>query len=214
MEYEEFLQQGETLAEEGLVEEALSRFEQALEAAPGNPESIEAVGRALLSLDRLEEAEASFLNALTLDPDWSAPRIGLAMVAMRREEPFKVVHHLERAIEADPEHPDTYVELGRYYGLVQEPGLARDTFGRWLRSRPEDTDMLINAGLVAFDAADYAQALEFFEKALDNATDDEQGSGAQTFRANTLDMLGRYPEAVAALRRGNRGDAGVVGGPR
>ncbi|MGB3633187.1 MAG: tetratricopeptide repeat protein [Rubrobacteraceae bacterium] len=196
MGYEEFLQQGETLAEEGLVEEALSRFEQALEAAPGNPECIEAVGRALLSLDRLEEAEASFLNALELDPEWSAPRMGLAMVAMRREEPFKVVHNLERAIEADPEYPDTYVELGRYYGLMREPDLARETFGRWLRSRPEDTDMLINAGLVAFDAADYAQALEFFEKALDNATDDEQGSGAKTFKANTLDMLGRYPEAV------------------
>ena len=198
MEYREFLQQGETLAEEGLVEEALSRFEQALEAAPGNPEAVEAVGRALLSLDRLEEAEASFLNALELDPEWSAPRLGLAMVAMRREEPLKVVHHLERAIEADPEYPDTYVELGRYYGLMQEPELARATFGRWLRSRPEDTDMLINAGLVAFDAADYAQALDFFDKALENATDDEQGSGARTFRANTLDMLGRYPEAVAA----------------
>ena len=198
MEYGEFLQQGETLAEEGLVEEALSRFEQALEAAPGNPEAVEAVGRALLSLDRLEEAEASFLNALELDPEWSAPPLGLAMVAMRREEPFKVVHHLERAIEADPEHPDTYVELGRYYGLVREPELARATFLRWLRGHPEDTDMLINAGLVAFDAADYAQALDFFEKALENATDDEQGSGAQTFRANTLDMLGRYPEAVAA----------------
>ncbi len=190
------MQQGETLAEEGLVEEALSRFEQALDAAPGNPESIEAVGRALLSLDRLDEAEASFQNALERDPEWSAPRMGLAMVAMRREEPFKVVHHLERAIEADPEHPDTYVELGRYYGLMREPDLARETFGRWLRSRPEDTDMLINAGLVAFDAADYTQALDFFEKALDNATDNEQGSGAQTFRANTLDMLGRYPEAV------------------
>ena len=126
------------------------------------------MGRALLSLDRLEEAEASFLNALELDPEWYAPRMGLAMVAMRREEPFKVVHHLERAIEADPEYPDTYVELGRYYGLVQEPELARATFGRWLRSRPEDTDMLINAGLVAFDAADYAQALDFFEKALEN----------------------------------------------
>ncbi|MDP8939710.1 MAG: tetratricopeptide repeat protein [Actinomycetota bacterium] len=198
MEYEEFLQQGETLAEEGLVEEALSRFEQALEAAPGNPEAIEAVGRALLGLDRLEEAEESFLGALELDPEWSAPWMGLAMLAMRREEPFKVVHFLERAIEADPEYPETYVELGRYYGLVREPELARATFGRWLRSHPEDADMLINAGLVAFDAADYSQALGFFEKALEAATDAQQKSGARTFRANTLDMLGRYPEAVAA----------------
>lgn len=198
MEYEELLQQGETLAEEGLIEEALSRFEQALNAAPENAEAVEAVGRALLSLDRLEEAEASFLKALELDSEWSAPWIGLAMVAMHLEEPFKVVHHLERAIEADPEYPETYVELGRYYGLMQEPELAKATFGRWLLTHPEDADMLMNAGLVAFDTAYYDQALHFFEKALEAAADAQQKSGAMTFRANTLDMLGRYPEAVTA----------------
>src|SRR5919109_2381873 len=111
MEYEEYLEQGETLASEGLIEEALSRFEQALAAAPENPEVIDAVGRALLSLDRLGEAEASFLDALERDPEWVAPRMGLAMVALRRDEPFKIVHHLERAIETDPEYPDAYVEV-------------------------------------------------------------------------------------------------------
>lgn len=198
MEYEEYLDQGETLAEEGLIEEALSRFEQALEAAPENPEVIESVGRALLNLGRLEEAEASFMDALELDPEWAAPRMGLALLAMRREEPFKIVHHLERAIEADPEYPDAYVELGRYYGMMGEPALARATFERWTKRYPEDADMLINAGLTAFDAADYAVALEFFEKAIDAATDAQQKSGARTFRANTLDMLGRYEDAVAA----------------
>jgi tetratricopeptide (TPR) repeat protein len=198
MEYEEYLQQGEILAGEGLIEEALSRFEQALEAAPENPEVIEAVGRALLNLDRLEEAEASFLDALELDPEWVAPRMGLALVALRRDEPFKIVHHLERAIEADPEYPEAYVELGRYYGSMAEPALAKATFERWTARHPEDADMLINAGLTAFDAADYAQALEFFEKAMEVASEGDQKSGARTFRANTLDMLGRYEEAVEA----------------
>ena len=198
MKYEEYLEQGEILAGEGLIEEALSRFEQALEAAPENPEVMEAVGRALLNLDRLEEAEASFLAALELDPEWVAPRMGLAMVALRRDEPFKIVHHLERAIEADPEYPESYVELGRYYGIMGESALAKATFERWTGRHPEDADMLINAGLTAFDAADYAQALEFFEKAIDVASGEEQKSGARTFRANTLDMLGRYAEAVAA----------------
>jgi tetratricopeptide (TPR) repeat protein len=198
MEYEEFLEQGEILAGEGLIEEALSRFEQALAAAPENPEVIEAVGRALLNLDRLEEAEASFLDALELDPEWVGPRMGLAMVALRRDEPFKIVHHLERAIETDPEYPDAYVELGRYYGAMAEPALAKATFERWTARHPEDADMLINAGLTAFDAADYAQALDFFEKATEAALVEEQKSGARTFRANTLDMLGRYDEAVEA----------------
>jgi len=198
MGYEEYLEQGEILAGEGLIEEALVRFEQALAAAPENPEAIEAVGRALLNLDRLEEAEASFLDALERDPEWVAPRMGLAMVALRRDEPFKIVHHLERAIEADPEYSDAYVELGRYYGSMAEPALAKATFERWTARYPEDADMLINAGLTAFDAADYAQALEFFEKGVEVASVEEQRSGARTFRANTLDMLGRYDEAVEA----------------
>ena len=193
-----YLEQGEILAGEGLVEEALSRFEQALAAAPENPEVIEAVGRALLNLGRLEEAEASFLDALELDPEWVAPRMGLAMVALRRDEPFKIVHHLERAIEADPGYPDAYVELGRYYGSMAEPALAKATFERWTNRVPEDADMLINAGLTVFDAADYAQALDFFEKAIEAASDEVQKSGARTFRANALDMLGRYDEAVVA----------------
>jgi tetratricopeptide (TPR) repeat protein len=198
MGYEEYLEQGEILAGEGLIEDALARFEQALAAAPENPEVIEAVGRALLNLDRLEEAEASFLEALELDPEWVAPRMGLAMVALMRDEPFKIVHHLERAIEADPEYPDAYVELGRYYGSMAEPALAKATFERWTSRHPEDADMLINAGLTAFDAADYAQALDFFEKAAEAASVEEQRSGARTFRANTLDMLGRYDDAVEA----------------
>ncbi|MGB3683243.1 MAG: tetratricopeptide repeat protein, partial [Rubrobacteraceae bacterium] len=81
---------------------------------------------------------------------------------------------------------------------VGEADLARATFERWTRNHPEDADMLINAGLVAFDATDYAQALDFFEKALEVATEGQQRSGACTFRANTLDMLGRYPEAIQA----------------
>ena len=200
MDPEDYLEQGETLSEEGLFEEALGRFEQALAAAPENPEVIEAVGRTLLNLDRLEEAEASFLDALELDPEWAGPRMGLALVAIRRDEPFRIVHHLERAIEADPDYPEAYVELGRYYGMMGESSLAKATFERWTRRYPEDADMLINAGLTLFDAADYAEALEFFEAAMYVAgdPDGEQRSGARTFRANALDMLGRYPEAVAA----------------
>ncbi len=198
MEYEQYLEQGETLASEGLIEEALSRFEQALEASPENPEAIEAVGRALLNLGRLEEAEASFLDALEFDPDWVAPRMGLALVALSRDEPFKIVHHLERAIEADPGFPEAYVELGRYYGHMAEPALAKATFERWTNRNPDDADMLINAGLTLFDASDFAEAYAFFEKAVEAATEEEQRSGASTFRANALDMLGRYDEAVAA----------------
>ncbi len=200
-EFEEILEQGETLAGEGLLEDALSRFEQALALSPENPEIMEAIGRALLGLGRPEEAEANFLDALELDPDWVAPRMGLAMLAMRNDEPFKVIHYLERATALDPEYPDAFVELGRYYGFMGEPGLARATFERWTRAHPEDADMLINAGLTAFDAADYAQALEFFERALETAQDDQQKSGARTFRANSLDMLGRYPDAVADYER-------------
>ena len=135
-EFEELLEQGETLAGGGLMREALSRFEQALALEPENPEVVEAMGRALLELGRTEEAEARFLNALELDPEWVAPRMGLAQLAMRNDEPFKALHHLERATALDPDYPDAFVELGRYYGFMGEPGLARATFERWTQAHP------------------------------------------------------------------------------
>jgi tetratricopeptide (TPR) repeat protein len=198
MEYEEYLEQGETLASEGLIEEALSRFEQALEAAPENPEVIEAVGRALLNLDRLEEAEASFLDALEIDPEWVAPRMGLALVALRRDEPFKIVHHLERAIEADPGYPGCLRRAGTLLRLHGRAGPGEGHLRALDEPPPEDADMLINAGLTLFDAADFAEAYAFFEKAVEAAPEEDAASGALTFRANALDMLGRYDEAVAA----------------
>src|SRR5829696_7884972 len=166
-EFEELLEKGEALAGEGLLENALSRFEAALDLEPENPEVIEAIGRALLELGRPEEAEASFLEALELDPNWVAPRMGLAALAMRNDEPFKAIHYLERATSLDPEY----------------------------------ADMFVNAGLTAFDAADYEMAMEFFDRALETAQDGEQKNGARTFRANSLDMLGRYPEAIAEYER-------------
>jgi tetratricopeptide (TPR) repeat protein len=198
--FEELLEQGEALAGEGLLQDALSRFEAARGLEPA-PEVAEAMGRALLGLDRLEEAEARFLEALALDPEWVAPRMGLATLAMHADEPFKVVHQLERATSIDPEYPDAFVELGRYYALLGEPALARATFERWTKSHPDDADMLINAGLAAFDAADYGTSLGFFDGALEVATDGQQKSGARTFRANSLDMLGRYGDAVAEYER-------------
>jgi tetratricopeptide (TPR) repeat protein len=198
--FEELLEQGEALAGEGLLQDALSRFEAARGLEPA-PEVAEAMGRALLGLDRLEEAEERFLEALALDPEWVAPRMGLAALAMHADEPFKVVHQLERATSIDPEYPDAFVELGRYYALLGEPALARATFERWTRAHPDDADMLINAGLAAFDAADYGTSLRFFDGALEVATDGQQKSGARTFRANSLDMLGRYGDAVAEYER-------------
>jgi len=198
--FEELLEQGEALAGEGLLQDALSRFEAAGRLEPA-PEVAEAMGRALLGLDRLEEAEERFLEALALDPEWVSPRMGLAALAMRADEPFKVVHQLERATSIDPEYPDAFVELGRYYALLGEPTLARATFERWTQSHPDDADMLINAGLAAFDAADYGTSLGFFDGALEVAADGQQKSGARTFRANSLDMLGRYGDAVAEYER-------------
>ena len=199
--FEELLEQGETLAEEGLLKDALSRFGAARDLEPENPEILEALGRTFFALDRLEEAETRFAEALALDPEWVAPRMGLAAVAMRRDEPFKAVHHLERATSVEPEYPDAFVELGRYYAMMGEPGLARATFERWTTRHPDDADMLINAGLAAFDAGDYEVSLEFFDRALEVASDEGQKSGARTFRANSLDMIGRYPEAVAEYER-------------
>ena len=110
MDYDEYLEQGETLASEGLVEEALSRFEQALETAPENPEVIEAVGRALLNLGRLEEAEirevlAAYQRALQHDPqlyEAALDRLSREIAVVQHSTETEAVKEIEGQLAKSP----------------------------------------------------------------------------------------------------------------
>ena len=70
---------------DGEFEKALEFYEQAIKVRPEFPEAEFQRGNALVSLSRLDEADAAFRRAIALKKNWSLPYSALGALLMRRE---------------------------------------------------------------------------------------------------------------------------------
>lgn len=80
------LREGNAAAQAGRLEEARQAFEQAARALPSDPHPRVLLGNVLFHLGREAEAEAAWRQALQCDPSATAARLGLARLALDRQD--------------------------------------------------------------------------------------------------------------------------------
>lgn len=139
---------GEALLRLGSVEEAVNAFYSALTISPRDVTAnrqyvlaIELLGRrgdavggwinlgvALEGQRRSREACAAYGQALTRKADSLRALFGLARVHVSMGEPGGAVHHLQKAIEIDPEHAEAHTNLGL---ALQQTGQTADMARSW-----------------------------------------------------------------------------------
>ena len=95
------LQIGRALFREGLIEEARSYFEVAVQEAPDNAEAVACVGYALHRLGDDEGSAAALRRALQLDGEHVEARIYLGNLLYDRGEFESALYHLDRSTPED-----------------------------------------------------------------------------------------------------------------
>ena len=80
---------------------ALALYEEALKVRPEFPEAEFQKGTALLSLNRLPEAEPSFRRAIELKKNWALPYSALGVLLTRLNRDAEAVPLLEQALQLD-----------------------------------------------------------------------------------------------------------------
>lgn len=95
------LQIGRALFREGMIEEAKSYFEIAVENAPESSEAVSCLGYAEHRLSNDEAAIATLRKALRLDPDHVEARIYLGNIFYDRSEYDTALHHLDKSRPED-----------------------------------------------------------------------------------------------------------------
>ena len=95
-------ERGQSAHARGEFEKALEFYEQAIKVRPEFPEAEFQRGNALVSLSRLEEADAAFRRAIALKKNWSLPYSALGALLMRREHDSEASTFLRQALTVDP----------------------------------------------------------------------------------------------------------------
>ena len=116
-----FAQLGEELRRVGANEEAISVCRTGLERHPGYLSARVTLGRALVELDRLDEAHAELSVVVSNAPDNLAAIRGLAEIHQRRGEIAEALDFYRRALDLARHDPDLEETVERMEKQVAPP---------------------------------------------------------------------------------------------
>lgn len=140
------------------------------------------------------------------DNPWGHYMLGLS--AWKAGELERAVRGLEAALERDPDHVKSLVNLSRVLLELDRPQEAREPVRRAVETAPRSADALRVAGNVAEETGDTETAVRRYRQAL-------AADGSDAWSANNLGLLlvrqGRFSDALGPLARAVelRPDVGV-----
>ncbi len=112
------------------------------------------------------EAIQWFEQAISLQPDFSAAYMQLAMTYNTAGETAKGIKILEKAVEMNIDNNDIRKNLGLYLQKIGEIDRSIQTLENALKFYPEDIDSLNFLGISYFYRGDIDRAMEIFQQTL------------------------------------------------
>ena len=129
---------GQIETERGNLEQARRYYIVAVQLNPGTTAAYNNLGHVLLKLDRLDEADAVFREALTQDETLASAAFGRGEVSARRGQPAIARRFYERAIQHAPDEPIFHESLAtvlREMGSISEAEAVESRYRRTLAKR-------------------------------------------------------------------------------
>ncbi len=164
--------------QQGRHAESCELIGRAIEADPAKAVYRNNYGAALLSLDRREEAEASFRRALAIRPRYADAwaNLGMAETALRKEA--AALESLQKALYFDPRHRDA---LRRLAALLKKLGRAGEAVAFYERAvaQRSTADMYFEFGELLFGLGQRDRAIEQYRRAI-MAADRTPGPGGKS----------------------------------
>jgi arylsulfatase A-like enzyme/Tfp pilus assembly protein PilF len=127
---------GVALASEGRPREALEAFTRASTLDPGSGLPLANAGTVYLMNGDRDRAEATFSEALRIDPTLARAHNGLGVIAAQRKEFVKAMEHWRRAVALDPHAYQTLFNLGDLLIQLGRPAEARVYWEQYLETAP------------------------------------------------------------------------------
>jgi tetratricopeptide (TPR) repeat protein/tRNA A-37 threonylcarbamoyl transferase component Bud32 len=177
--------------------DALRYFTAALALSNGNPGVYAYLGNAQVKAGKLDDAEATYRQAIALKPNFVVARINLGYLLNELGRLKEGEQSLLEAVKLDPSNHLAYYNLGLSLQRQRDNSRAADAYRMAVSLKPDFAEALNNLGTSLTALGRAREALE----ALDKALAIRPGySRAHFNRGYLLDQLHRFDEALESYR--------------
>lgn len=144
----------------------ISSMEQILILEPNAADIYYLIGEAYRFKGDTANALASYKEAKSLDPNFSAPYLGEARVRLMRDPGYDAEDLLNEAIDLDSNYGEAYLERAKFLISRKDAEAAIVDLNRAVKLMPNSTDVYLTYASAYLALDEDASALEAAEKAL------------------------------------------------
>jgi tetratricopeptide (TPR) repeat protein len=147
-----------------------------------------------MQLEDVSRAEALFLQALNIDPEYPDANHLLGILHLQfHNTPDTAEHYISRAQASRPQEPVFLNSLGTVYWYQGQLDKARDVFEKAIELKPDYIDAIYNLGNAQRDLKAYSRAQHSYQKVIEL---NPEYTNAYNDLGISLQHQGRMHEAV------------------
>jgi tetratricopeptide (TPR) repeat protein len=171
---EEVAMQGDRAYSRQDFEEAIERYQKALQVGTGTVRLHNNLANALFREQRYNAAEQSYLKALELDPEYLFAINNLAVTLYRAGEKEEAHRLITEARRTFPKVSSLHTTFGSFRYLEGDRAAAREAFEKAIEINPDSPAALNNLGVLYLEEPDLGEEpLPFLKRAIEK--DNENG---------------------------------------
>jgi len=191
---------GDALRQKGMVDEAITHFQEALQIKPGDAEIHNNLGNALLQKGEVDEAMVQYQKALQIKPDDAEIHCDLGNALLQKGEVDEAIAHYQKALQIKPGGAEIHNSLANALLQKGEADEAIAHYQKALQIKPDYADANNNLGSALFQKGSVDEAIVQYQKALQIKPDDADAHhnlGCALARKGSLDAaIVQYQKAL------------------
>jgi tetratricopeptide (TPR) repeat protein len=188
-------------------EQALEFYDEAIKLRPDFPEAEFQKASALVSLNRLPEAEKSYRRASELKPTWALPPAALGLLLSRTQGREREAEPLlRRALELDPKNLTATIALAEVRSRAGDSAESLALLRRATEIKSDDASLWVVRARAERTAKDTASASKSFGRAIEIVPANVEARLGRADLALESGDKARALEDIAALETQSKND--------
>ena len=185
---------GNDLRQNGLLDEAITHYQEALQIAPDYAEAHNNLGTALFQNGRVDEAITHYREALKIKPGFAEAHYNLGNALVQKGRVDEAIAQYQQVVEIKPDYAEAQNNLG--YTLLQKGRVdeAITHCQRAVQIKPDFADAHNNLGNALGQKGRVDEAITQFQQALEI---NPALAEADNNLGNALRQKGRVEEAIS-----------------